>query len=595
MSSRRQGVRRYVPYLRPYRNGLALMLATAFLAIGTGVAIPQLIKQIIDGPVAHRHAAALTLPVLVIVVLALVEAGTNFVRRNLAGLVSLGVEKDLRDDFYAQLQRLHVGFHDNWQSGQLLSRAISDIGAVRRFIGFGAVFALIFGVQFAAVMVMLFRLDPRLAAMTLVVTVPIAMISRSFFRKYAHIAREVQERTGDVTTVIEEMATGARIIRSFGRADQLFESYHVQVRLLRSATMESISSRATFWTLMTLFPNIALTLVVAAGGLAVINHQLSLGGLVAYVTYLFMLIWPMDALGWVLAMGDEAHTAALRLSEVFDSVPEVADNPGATDLVEPTGAIRFEGVGYSYGESRPVLQGLDLEIQPGETMALVGRTGSGKTTLAMLVPRLFDAHDGRVLVDGRDVRDVTLRSLRQVIGTAFEDPILFSASVRENLHMGRPRVSDDDIMNALAVAHAEFVLHLPAGLDTRIGEQGHTLSGGQRQRLALARAILARPRILVLDDPLSAVDVHTEGQIEAALRSVLQGVTAILVAHRPSTLLLADRVALLDGGRIVAVGTHQELLRNAPLYRQLISQDSGSGGRMGGEATHAAAVVAGPS
>ena len=335
MSSRRQGVRRYLPYLRPYRSGLLLMLLGAVVGIGTGVAIPQLIKQIIDGPVAHHDAAAITGPVVVIIVLALVESGANFIRRNLAGLVSLGVEKDIRDDFYAHLQRLHVGFHDSWQSGQLLSRATSDIGAVRRFIGFGAVFAVIFAIQFGAVMVMLVRLDARLAAVTAVVVIPVAVISRTFFRRYAVIAREVQELTGDVTTVIEEMATGARIIRSFGRADHLFDSYHRQVRLLRGATMDTIRSRSTFWTLMTLFPNVALTLVVLLGGLAVIHHELSVGGLIAYVSYLFMLIWPMDALGWVLAMGDEAHTAALRLSEVFDSDPEVADRPGATDLVDP--------------------------------------------------------------------------------------------------------------------------------------------------------------------------------------------------------------------------------------------------------------------
>ena len=575
MSSRRQGVRRYLPYLRPYRSGLVVMLLGAVVGIATGVAIPQLIKQIIDGPVAHHDAGAITGLVLVIIALALVESVANFVRRNLAGVISLGVEKDIREDFYAHLQSLHVGFHDSWQSGQLLSRATSDVGAVRRFIGFGAVFGVIFGLQFAAVMVMLVRLDARLAAVTALVVIPVVIISRTFFRRYAVIAREVQELTGDVTTVIEEMATGARIIRSFGRADHLFDSYLREVRSLRRATMDTIRARSTFWTLMTLFPNVALTLVVLLGGLAVLNHELTVGGLVAYVSYLFMLIWPMDALGWVLAMGDEAHTAALRLSEVFDSAPDVADRPGAVDLVDPRGEVSFRGVSFAYGESRhPVLEGLDLDIRCGETMAVVGRTGSGKTTLAMLVPRLFDATEGQVLVDGHDVRDIRLRSLRAIIGTAFEDPILFSASVRENLHMGRDGVSDADIEDAVRVAQAEFVNGLPAGLDTRIGEQGHTLSGGQRQRLALARAILGRPRVLVLDDPMSAVDVHTEAQIEAALRRVLEGVTAILVAHRPSTLLLADRVALLEGGRIVAVGTHQQLLQDVPLYRDLLSQDA---------------------
>jgi ATP-binding cassette subfamily B protein len=288
-----------------------------------------------------------------------------------------------------------------------------------------------------------------------------------------------------------------------------------------------------------------------------------------------MLTWPMDALGWILAMGDEASTASIRLSEVFDSRPDIADHKGASELAPVVGAIRFENVTFTYpGGRTPVLRGLDLEIRPGETMALVGRTGSGKTSLAMLIPRLYDVTGGRITIDGHDVRDVTLRSLRGQIGTAFEDPILFSASVHENLAMGREAGSDRELKRAIDIAQAGFVWDLPWGLETRVGEQGYSLSGGQRQRVALARAVFAHPRILVLDDPLSAVDVHTEAQIEAALRGVLEGVTAILVAHRPSTLQLADRVALLDGGRIVAVGTHSELMRSQPLYRDLLSQEA---------------------
>jgi ATP-binding cassette subfamily B protein len=575
LDSRHKGVRRYLPYMRPYTPQVVTMCVAAVFAIAAATAIPQVIKAIIDGPVAHRSTGQLPLFAGLVVALALLEAAGNFIRRNLSGTVSFGMETDLRNDFYAHLQSLQVGFHDNWQSGQLLSRAVGDINTVRRFVGFGLIFAIVFIVQFGAVVFMLFRLDVTLAALTALVAIPIAAISRHFFTRYAVIARRVQDQQGDVTTVIEEMATGVRIIKAFGRDDMLFGRYREEVAELRATNFESVDTRAQFWTLMTLLPNLILVLVVLLGGLAVLNHQLSLGGLVAFIAYLFMLIWPMDALGWILAMGDEAETASIRLSEVFDSIRDVDDRPSAIELREARGEIRFENVTFAYpGGQAPVLTGVDLHVRPGETMALVGRTGSGKTTLAMLVPRLYDVTGGRVTIDGHDVRDLTLRSLRGHIGTAFEDPILFSASVHENLVMGRAIDRDEELKSAIEVAQAGFVWDLPWGLETRVGEQGYTLSGGQRQRLALARAVLGHPRVLVLDDPLSSVDVHTEAQIEAALRSVLKGATAVLVAHRPSTLALADRVALLDGGRIVAVGAHSDLMRTQPLYRQLLAQEA---------------------
>jgi len=575
VNSRHKGVRRYLPYLRPYTRQVVTMCLAAVAAIVAATAIPQVIKAIIDGPVAHREAGDLPFFAGLVVALALVEAAGNYTRRTLSGTVSFNMETDLRNDFYAHLQSLQVAFHDNWQSGQLLSRAIGDINTVRRFVGFGLIFGIVFVVQFGAVVLMLFRLDLTLAALTALMALPIAAISRHFFTKYAVIARRVQDQQGDVTTVIEEMATGVRIIKAFGRDALLFSRYRTEVSELRDTNFTSVDTRAQFWTLMTLLPNLILVLVVLLGGFATLNHQLSLGGLVAFITYLFMLIWPMDALGWILAMGDEAQTASIRLSEVFDSFRDVGDRPGAIVLPEGRGEIRFENVVFTYpGGRAPVLTGVDLHVRAGETMALVGRTGSGKTTLAMLLPRLYDVTGGRITIDGHDVRDVTLRSLRGQIGTAFEDPILFSASVHENLVMGRNLSEDEALKQAIEVAEAGFVWELPWGLETRVGEQGHTLSGGQRQRLALARAVLGGPRILILDDPLSSVDVHTEAQIEAALRRVLAGATAILVVHRPSTLALADRVALLDGGRILAVGTHSELLRTQPLYRQLLAQEA---------------------
>src|SRR6267378_1331111 len=370
------------------------------------------------------------------------------------------------------------------------------------------------------------------------------------------------------------MATGVRIIKAFGRMSLIQKRFEDQARLLRATSLEGINTRSLLWTQLNFLPNLSLVAVLLLGGYHVVHGTLTIGGLVAFMNYVFMLTWPMDAIGWVLAMSEECQTACERLNEVLDSRPEIADRPGARAMETSRGRIEFRGVGFKYPKSDEwILRDLNLVVEPGETVGIVGRTGSGKTTLAYLLPRLYDVAEGQVLLDGVDVRDLQLRSLRSQIGVAFEDPILFSASVHENLVMGRPVVSDEELKRAIEVAQAGFVWDLPWGLETRVGEQGYTLSGGQRQRLALARAVLGRPQVLVLDDPLSSVDVHTEAMIEASLATVLEGVTALLVVHRPSTLALADRVALLEGGTIVAAGTHTELMRSNDLYRALLSQE----------------------
>ncbi|MFI5038337.1 MAG: ABC transporter ATP-binding protein, partial [Solirubrobacterales bacterium] len=347
-----------------------------------------------------------------------------------------------------------------------------------------------------------------------------------------------------------------------------------QARMLRSTSLEGIKARAVLWTQLNFLPNLSLVAVLLLGGYNVVQGSLTIGGLVAFMNYVFMLTWPMDAIGWVLSMSEECQTASERLNEVLDSRPEIADRTGARALDRCSGRIELRGVGFKYPKSNEwILRDLNLVIEPGETVGIVGRTGSGKTTLAYLVPRLYDVDEGAVLLDGVDVRELQLRSLRSHIGVAFEDPILFSASVHENLVMGRAITSDEELKRAIDVARAGFVWDLPWGLETRVGEQGYTLSGGQRQRLALARAVLGGPPVLVLDDPLSSVDVHTEAVIEESLARVLEGVTGLLVVHRPSTLALADRVALLDGGAIAATGTHTELMRSNDLYRALLSQE----------------------
>jgi ATP-binding cassette subfamily B protein len=557
---------------------MRLVILTALAgagALAAATAIPQVIKSVIDGPVAHRRVNELLPYVVLLLVLAAAEFACTFVRRNFTGVASFAMEADMRNEFYAHLQGLQVAFHDNWQSGQLLSRCIADINTIRRFVGFGLVFMWITIATFVAVLVMLFRLDVLLATITLFTALPVIYMSHRFFGLYRLVARRMQDQQGDVTTIIEEAATGVRIVKAFGREPQMFAQFRKQTDELRDVNLEAVGIRAWLWTLLSYLPNLNLALIVLLGGLAVVQGRLSIGGLVAFISYVFMLIWPMEALGWILSMGEEAHTASDRLTDVYSARPEIHDRPQAKRIGESQGRIRFENVGFKYpGTDEWTLRGVNLEIEPGETLALVGRTGSGKTTLASLVPRLYDISEGQLTLDGHEVSALTLSSLRAQMGVAFEDPILFSASVRENLLMGRPEADDETIRSAVSVAQADFVWDLPWGLDTRVGEQGFSLSGGQRQRLALARAVLGSPPVLILDDPLSAVDVHTEALIEEALATVLKGVTALLVVHRPSTLALADRAALLDGGRIVAVGTHHELMAGNELYRALLSQEA---------------------
>ena len=566
-------LRRYVPYLRPYRW---LVVAFALAQLGSLAAassIPKVIQLIIDGPITHHNLGQLVPMAGVLVLIGMVEFAFIYLRRNFSGIASLRVETDMRNDFYAHLQSLQVAFHDNWQSGQLLSRAIADIATVRRFVSFGLIWFLQTIVTFIVVFVLMIALDWELAIVVVVCMVPIAYFSHKFHEKYKLIARRLQDQQGDLTTIIEEMATGVRIIKAFGRMPLIQKRFEDQAGLVRTTSLTGIRSRAELWTRLNFLPNLSLAAVLLLGGFHVVQGSLTIGGLVAFMSYVFMLTWPMDAIGWVLSMSEECQTASERLNEVMDSAPEIADRPHARALETCRGRIEFRDVGFRYPKSGEwILRHLNLTVEPGENVGLVGRTGSGKTTLAYLLPRLYDVDEGSVLLDGVDVRDLTLRSLRSHIGVAFEDPILFSASVHENLVMGRPVVSDVELKRAIDVAQAGFIWDLPWGLETRVGEQGYTLSGGQRQRLALARAVLGSPPVLVLDDPLSSVDVHTEAVIEEALARVLEGVTGLLVVHRPSTLALADRVALIDGGAITATGTHSELMRSNDVYRALLSQ-----------------------
>jgi ATP-binding cassette, subfamily B, bacterial len=564
------------------------MLAAALLGVGAGIVIPLVTKMIVDGPVARGERSLLLPLALLAGGLGAVEAFLTFVRRWIQSTAVLGMETAIRGDLYRHLQRLPVSFHDRWQSGQLLSRAVTDLGVIRRFVGFGLIFLVVNLLTYLTVVILLLRLSLSLGLVVLVSTLPIAWISRSWARQYLEISRRVQDQQGDLATVVEESAVGVRVIKAFGRRELVDERFDSAARLLAGSWLHAVRLRARFWTLLDLIPNLVLTVVVCLGALAVARGLLSLGGLVAFLSLQLLLVWPINALGWILAIGQEAATAAERVYEVLDTAPAIVDRPaigrrgsgarpGPVELATVQGRLRFEGVGFTYPGSRDaVLHDVWLEVEPGETVALAGTTGSGKTTLVSLVPRLYDATRGRITLDGHDLRDLRLASLRRTVAVGFEEPILFSASVRENLLLGVADASDEEIAAALEVASAQFVHDLPWGLDTRIGEQGLSLSGGQRQRIALARAVLTRPRVLVLDDPLSALDVHTEALVEEALARVLRDTTGLVVVHRPSTLALADRVALLQDGTITAVGTHHELLESVPAYRAILSQDPDS-------------------
>ena len=564
------------PYLRPYVPQLATMVVVSFAGIGAGLVVPLVIRRIIDGPIARGDRGAVLPLVALVLALGLVETGLSFLRRWIQGGAANGFERDLRNDLYAHLQSLPVSFHDRWHSGQLLSRAMADLSVMRRFVGFGLVFLVVNSVTFLLVIVLLFNLYAPLALVTAASIVPLAFLSSRFKRRYTAVSRRVQDQQGDLTTLVEEAATGIRVVKAFGRGPLVGSRYADSAGRLRDSAIEAADLRATFWSLIDLVPNLTLVGVLVVGALAVGDGTLSLGGLVAFTSLVLMLVWPMESLGSIVANAREADTAAGRVFEVLDTVSPIADRPGAVELLSPSGHLRLEGVGFRYSDGDGwALRDIDLDVRPGETLALVGTTGSGKTSLLGLVPRLVDVTEGRILLDGHDVRDLTLASLRRAVAVAFDDPLLFSASVRENLLLGWPDAGDDELEIAIATAQAQFVHDLPWGLDTRVGEQGLTLSGGQRQRLALARAIVGRPAVLVLDDPLSSLDVHTETLVEQALAQVLASSTALLAVHRPSTLALADRVAFLDDGRLLAVGTHAELAAELPSYRAVLGIDHG--------------------
>ncbi|WP_433551489.1 ABC transporter ATP-binding protein [Micromonospora zamorensis] len=564
------------PYLRPYAAEFAWLLLAGLAGTAAGIAVPLVVQRVVDGPVARHEPAGLLQLGGLALLLGVVEAVLIFIRRWVQSSSAVGMEAALRADVYAHLQRLPTSFHDRWQSGQLLSRITSDLSVIRRFLSFGVFFLVLNLTTYVVVVVLLINLHAALGVLVAASAVPLLLISRRFGRHYHAASRRMQDQQGDVATLVEETAQGLRTMKAYGRGPELAARFANGARRLHDTGVGKGRLLANTSALLDLVPNVTLGVVLVAGAAAAAGGALTIGELVAFVSLQLMLIWPVQSLGWIIANGQEAATAADRIQEVLDTPPRIVDSPGALALPRDAvhGRLRFERVAFSYpGAAAPVLHEIDLTIEPGETLALVGATGSGKSTLLSLVPRLHDVTAGRITLDGHDLRELRLASLRRLVGVAFEEPTLFSMSVRENVTLGHPDAGDDDVRAALALAQADFAYDLPWGLATRVGEQGLSLSGGQRQRLALARAVLGRPPVLVLDDPLSALDVHTEALVEAALRRVLRNSTALLVVHRPSTIALADRVALLQDGRITAIGRHSELLATTPAYRALLAAE----------------------
>jgi ABC-type multidrug transport system fused ATPase/permease subunit len=561
---------RLLGFLRPYRLSLIVSIVLAVGSQGAQIALIWITKHVIDGALAPHDRHKLWIFVGAIVALGLARAILMAARRLISGRQALAVEMDMRQGLYAHLVRLSFGFYDRHQTGQLMSRATVDLQGVRFFLGYGLIFFFQNVLTVVSVTAVLLVFQWKLALIVLAITPVLVVLAY----RYSHIAhptlREVQQKLADVATVAEENIVGVHVVKSFAQEPQESAKFHARSEDVFQQTLRANRQRALYVPLISWIPLLAQGAVLLIGARMVTSGELSVGGFVAFNLYLGMLVTPLRSLGMWIGQAQRATASGERIFQVMDEPEETAEREGAIVLPPGGGELRFEGVRFEYLEGRPVLDDVTLDVPAGRTIALIGQTGSGKTTLTSLVPRFYDVTAGRVLVDGNDVRDVTLTSLRRGIGVISQDPFLFSATVRENITFGAPDLDDAEVERIARLAQAhEFVAQLPDGYDTVIGERGITLSGGQRQRLAIARALAVDPRILILDDATASVDATTEAKIRVGLREAMRDRTTLIIAHRLSTIALADEIVVLDQGRIAARGEHEELLETSAVYRDI--------------------------
>lgn len=572
---------RILPYAKSalprISQGMAAALAAGLVALG----IPLILEALVDGPLSTGDTSQIWWAVLAVLGLGVLEAVMIALRRWFVLKPGTYVEAGMRNALYARLQDLPVSFHDRWQSGQLLSRAVSDLNMIRRWLSFGLVLLVVNTITVVIGAVVLFYWHWLLGTIFLALAIPIWIYGFTFEKKYSVIARRSQDQAGDLATAVEESVHGIRVLKAFGRGTYALRNFETQAENLRGTEIEKARAIAGIWLWLILLPDVAFALCLLTGIWLASESQITVGQLFAFFATATVLRFPIESIGFLLAMTFDTRTATDRFFEVLDTPNTITDPEHPKTIADVRGRLSFEDTHFRYQDSPErfpdLLNGVTLTLEPGETMALVGLTGSGKSTLTALTTRLYDVTGGAVTLDGVDVRDLSREDLRRHIAMAFEDATLFSASVRDNVLLGRgdldPRSPEAEAVldEALDIAQANFVRDLPEGVETLVGEEGLSLSGGQRQRLALARAVAAKPAVLVLDDPLSALDVDTEALVEAALRRVLASTTALIVAHRPSTVMLADRVALLENGKVTAVGRHSELLATSEHYKYVIS------------------------
>ncbi|WP_394940087.1 ABC transporter ATP-binding protein [Psychromicrobium sp. YIM B11713] len=569
---------RLYPFLKPIIPRLALGLLCALAASVVALAIPQVYRVLINSALHQGgETSSVWIAAGVVLVLGVLEATFVALRRQFVITPATTVETKMRISLYRHLQNLTVSFHDRWGSGQLLSRAMTDLNFLRRWMAFGAIMLVVTTMTVLIGLVLMFTLSWALALIFIVAGVPIVIYGFRFNRYYRQVSRKSQDQTGDLATAVEESVHGIRVLKAFGRSREALENFSDQAEELRQTEISKAKSLATYSLVISLLPELALGTGLIVGVLLVTNGSLTVGSLVAFFATAAVVATPVEFMGPLMAMSLTMKTAVERYYEVMDAENTITDPAQPTELIQPRGAVEFHQVAFRYADARSeLLHDVELSIQPGETMALVGITGCGKSTLLQLVPRLYEVTSGSITIDGVDVRQLPLERLRTLVSVAFEDTTLFSSSVRDNVLLGTgldtsSSAADEALEEALDVAQAQFAYSLPDGVDTLIGEEGLSLSGGQRQRVALARAIASKPAVLVLDDPLSALDVNTEERVEARLRQVLANTTTLIVAHRPSTVAMADRVALMENGSISAVGTHSELLASNAHYRYVLA------------------------